>query len=132
MTETASNNNGFKQVYVSSPKVPFGIAFVPKDVVVSFPFIEEAPDPKFKSPVYDWDHYRWIESDGKVQGQQLGELKDQVQSLASQVKDGKHSQKEIDAINQQLGAIVGVLSTVTPTANTSTDKSTESETGGAK
>lgn len=131
MTET-SNNNGFKQVYKSTAKVPFEVWFAPKDAEVKFPYVEEAPDPSFKTPMYDWNKYRWYDADGAVQGQQLGELKDQVQSLASQVKDGKHSQKEIDAINQQLGAIVGVLSTVIPTANTSTDKSTESKTGGAK
>ena len=77
MTET-SNNNGFRQVYISSPKIPFGIGFVPKDVTVSFPFIEEAPDPKLKSAVYDWDHYRWIESDGKVQGQQLADMAESI------------------------------------------------------
>lgn len=130
MTESAENK--FKQVYKSEPGKPYETWFAPKDAEVKFPYVEEAPDPSFKTPMYDWNKYRWYDADGAVQGQQLGELKDQVQSLASQVKDGKHSQKEIDAINQQLGAIVGVLSTVIPTANTSTDKSTESKTGGAK
>lgn len=130
MTETAENK--FKQVYKSEPGKPYETWFAPKDAEVKFPYVEEAPDPSFKTPMYDWNKYRWYDADGAVQGQQLGELKDQVQSLASQVEDGKLSQKEIDAINKQLGAIVGVLSTVTPTANTSTDKSTESKTGGDK
>lgn len=130
MTETAENK--FKQVYKSEPGKPYETWFAPKDAEVKFPYVEEAPDPSFKTPMYDWNKYRWYDADGAVQGQQLGELKDQVQSLASQVENGKLSQKEIDAINKQLGAIVGVLSTVTPTANTSTDKSTESKTGGDK
>ena len=107
MTETTSNNNGFKQVYVSSPKVPFGIAFVPKDVVVSFPFIEEAPDPKFKSPLYDWDHYRWIEADGKVQGQQLADMAESIKQLQKEVASGKLSD---EALNQQLGTLVAIVS----------------------
>lgn len=130
MTETAENK--FKQVYKSEPGKPYETWFAPKDAEVKFPYVEEAPDPSFKTPMYDWNKYRWYDADGAVQGQQLGELKDQVQSLASQVENGKLSQKEIDAINKQLGAIVEVLSTVTPTANTSTDKSTESKTGGDK
>lgn len=106
MTET-SNNNGFRQVYISSPKIPFGIGFVPKDVTVSFPFIEEAPDPKFKSPVYDWDHYRWIESDGKVQGQQLADMAESIKQLQKEVASGKLSD---EALNQQLGTLVGLVS----------------------
>lgn len=106
MTET-SNNNGFRQVYISSPKIPFGIGFVPKDVTVSFPFIEEAPDPKFKSPVYDWDHYRWIESDGKVQGQQLADMAESIKQLQKEVASGKLSN---EALNQQLGTLVGLVS----------------------
>ena len=106
MTET-SNNNGFRQVYVSSPKIPFGIGFVPKEVTVSFPFIEEAPDPKFKSPVYDWDHYRWIEADGKVQGQQLADMAESIKQLKEDVASGKLSD---EAINKQIGTLVGLVS----------------------
>ena len=107
MTETTSNNNGFRQVYISSPKVPFGIGFVPKDVTVSFPFVEEAPDPKFKSPVYDWDHYRWIEADGKVQGQQLADMAENIKQLQKEVASGKLSN---EAINKQIGTLVGLVS----------------------
>ena len=138
MTETTSNNNGFKQVYVSSPKVPFGIAFVPKDVVVSFPFIEEAPDPKFKSPVYDWDHYRWIEADGKVQGQQLADMAEIIKQLKEDVASGKVG---YEALNQQLGTLVAIVSqktSVQQATSPSTDNKTNSTTdttskdGGAK
>ncbi|WP_294829830.1 hypothetical protein [uncultured Lactobacillus sp.] len=128
MTETTSNNNGFKQVYVSSPKVPFGIAFVPKDVVVSFPFIEEAPDPKFKSPVYDWDHYRWIEADGKVQGQQLADMAEIIKQLKEDVASGKVG---YEALNQQLGTLVAIVSQKSGTqqaASPSTDNKADSTT----
>lgn len=138
MTETTSNNNGFRQVYISSPKVPFGIGFVPKDVTVSFPFIEEAPDPKFKSPVYDWDHYRWIEADGKVQGQQLADMAESIKQLQKEVASGKLSN---EALNQQLGTLVAIVSQKTSVqqatspstddkANSTTD--TTSKDGGAK
>lgn len=133
MTETTSNNNGFKQVYVSSPKVPFGIAFVPKDVVVSFPFIEEAPDPKFKSPVYDWDHYRWIESDGKVQGQQLADMAESIKQLQKEVASGKLSN---EALNQQLGTLVGLVSQSAiaqqAVGQTADNKDDNAKDGGAK
>ncbi|QHJ78287.1 MAG: hypothetical protein [Bacteriophage sp.] len=138
MTETTSNNNGFKQVYVSSPKVPFGIAFVPKDVVVSFPFIEEAPDPKLKSPLYDWDHYRWIESDGKVQGQQLADMAESIKQLKNDVATGKLSD---EAINKQIGTLVGMVSqsaiaqqAASQTTDNKADSTTDttSKDGGAK
>lgn len=132
MTET-SNNNGFRQVYISSPKIPFGIGFVPKDVTVSFPFIEEAPDPKFKSPVYDWDHYRWIESDGKVQGQQLADMAESIKQLKNDVASGKLSD---EAINKQIGTLVGLVSQsaiAQQAAGPSSDNKTDSTTdGGAK
>ncbi|WP_294832054.1 hypothetical protein [uncultured Lactobacillus sp.] len=137
MTET-SNNNGFRQVYISSPKIPFGIGFVPKDVTVSFPFIEEAPDPKFKSPLYDWDHYRWIESDGKVQGQQLADMAEIIKQLKEDVASGKVG---YEALNQQLGTLVAIVSQKSGTqqaASPSTDNKADSTTdttsknGGAK
>ena len=131
MTETAENK--FKQVYKSEPGKPYETWFAPKDAEVKFPYVEEAPDPSFKTPMYDWSHYRWYDGDGAAQGLQLGELKDQVQSLASQVKDGKHSQKEIDAINEQIGSIVGMLSeaaaTSTETPTESTDKDADNKRG---
>lgn len=132
MTET-SNNNGFRQVYISSPKIPFGIGFVPKDVTVSFPFIEEAPDPKFKSPVYDWDHYRWIESDGKVQGQQLADMAESIKQLQKEVASGKLSN---EALNQQLGTLVGLVSQSAiaqqAVGQTADNKDDNAKDGGAK
>lgn len=137
MTET-SNNNGFRQVYISSPKVPFGIGFVPKGVTVSFPFVEEAPDPKFKSPVYDWDHYRWIEADGKVQGQQLADMAENIKQLQKEVASGKLSD---EAINKQIGTLVGLVSqsaiaqqAAGPSSDNNADSTTDttSKNGGAK
>ena len=107
MTETTSNNNGFKQVYKSTAKVPFEVWFAPKDAVVSYPFVEEAPDSKFKSPMYDWNKYCWFESDSKVQGEQISEMSQSLEKLKNDVASGKLSD---EAINKQIGTLVGLVS----------------------
>lgn len=106
MAETIINDS-FKQVYISFSQVPFGFAFLPKNATVNYPFIEEAPDPNFKFPMYDWNNYRWFDADGKVQGQQLAEIAKQVNQLSDDVANGKLSN---EALNQQLGTLVGLVS----------------------
>lgn len=132
MTET-SNNNSFKQVYKSTAKVPFEIWFAPKDAEVSYPFIKDAPDPKFKSPMFDWNKYSWIESDGKVQGQQISEMSQSLEKLKNDVASGKLSD---EAINKQIGTLVGLVSqsaiaqqATSPTTDNKDDSATD---GGAK
>ena len=132
MAET-SINNSFKQVYISYPQVPFGFAFLPKNVTVNYPFVEEAPDPNFKFPMYDWNNYRWFDADGKVQGQKISEMADTLNKLKDDVANGKLSN---EALNQQLGTLVGLVSQsaiAQQTASQTTDNKADSTTdGGAK
>lgn len=106
MAET-SINNSFKQVYISYPQVPFAFGFLPKSATVNYPFVEEAPDPNFKFPMYDWNNYRWFDTDGKVQGQKISEMADTLNKLKDDVANGKLSN---EALNQQLGTLVGLVS----------------------
>ena len=85
MAET-SINNSFNQVYISYPQVPFAFGFLPKSATVNYPFIEEAPDPNFKFPMYDWNNYRWFDADGKVQGQQLADMAESIKQLKDDVE----------------------------------------------
>ena len=134
MTET-SNNNSFKQVYKSTAKVPFEIWFAPKEAEVSYPFVETAPDPKFKSPMFDWNNYRWFETDGKVQGEQISAMSQSLEKLKNDVASGKLSD---EAINKQIGTLVGLVSqsaiaqqAAGPSSDNKAD-STATEDGGAK
>ncbi|UZN41827.1 hypothetical protein LDX54_08740 [Lactobacillus sp. IBH004] len=138
MTETTSNNNGFKQVYKSTAKVPFEVWFAPKDAEVSYPFVETAPDPKFKSPMFDWNNYRWFESDSKVQGEQISEMSQSLEKLKNDVASGKISD---EAINKQIGTLVGLVSqsaiaqqAASQTTDNKADSTTDTTTtdGGAK
>lgn len=106
MAET-SINDSFKQVYISFSQVPFAFGFLPKSATVNYPFIEEAPDPNFKAPMYDWNNYRWYETDGAVQGQQLAEMAESIKQLKDDIANGKLSN---EALNQQLGTLVGLVS----------------------
>lgn len=98
---------GFIQVYKSTNTIPCEPWFAPADAEIAYPFVKEAPDPKLKSPKYDWINYRWYETDGAVQGQQLAEIAKQVRQLNDDVANDKLSNK---AINQQLGTLVGLVS----------------------
>lgn len=137
MTET-SNNNGFRQVYKSTAKVPFEVWFAPKDADVSYPFVETAPDPKFKSPMFDWNNYRWFESDSKVQGEQISEMSQSLEKIKNDVASGKLSD---EAINKQIGTLVGLVSAsaiaqqaASPSTDNKADSTTDtaSKNGGAK
>lgn len=132
MTET-SNNNGFKQVYKSTAKVPFEVWFAPKDAEVSYPFVEEAPDHKFKSPMFDWNKYCWFESDSKVQGEQISEMSQSLEKLKNDVATGKLSD---EALNQQLGTLVAIVSQKSGTqqaaGQTTNNKANSTTDGGAK
>ena len=130
MAET-SINDSFKQVYISFAQVPFGFTFLPKNATVNYPFVEEAPDPNFKFPMYDWNNYRWFDADGKVQGQKISEMADTLNKLKDDVANGKLSN---EALNQQLGTLVGLVSQGAIAQQTSSDKadSTANSDGGAK
>lgn len=123
MTET-SNNNGFKQVYKSTAKVPCEPWFAPADAEIAYPFVKEAPNAKLKSPKYDWINYRWYETDGAVQGQQLAEIAKQVRQLNDDVANDKLSNK---AINQQLGTLVELVSADAIAQQASTDNKADNK-----
>ena len=98
---------GFIQVYKSTNTIPCEPWFAPADADIAYPFVKEAPDPKLKSPKYDWINYRWYETDGAVQGQKISEMADTLNKLKDDVANGKLSD---EAINQQLGTLVGLVS----------------------
>ena len=126
---------GFIQVYKSTNTVPCEPWFAPADAEIAYPFVKEAPDAKLKSPKYDWINYRWYETDGAVQGQQLAEIAKQVNQLSDDVANGKLSN---EALNQQLGTLVGLVSqgaieqqTSQPSTDDKSDTVAKSD-GGAK
>ncbi len=126
---------GFIQVYKSTNTIPCEVWFAPADAEIAYPFVKEAPDPKLKSPKYDWNNYRWYETDGAVQGQKISEMADTLNKLKDDVANGKLSNK---ALNQQLGTLVGIVSqgaiaqqAEQPNTDDKADTATESD-GGAK
>ena len=123
---------GFVQVYKSTNAVPCESWFAPADAEIAYPFVKEAPDPNFKAPMYDWNNYRWFDTDGKVQGQQLAEIAKQVNQLSNEVANGKVSD---EALNQQLGTLVGLVSQgaiAQQAEQPNTDDSTAKSDGGDK
>lgn len=122
---------GFIQVYKSTNTIPCEPWFAPADAEIAYPFVKDAPDPNFKAPMYDWNNYRWFDTDGKVQGQQLAEIAKQVNQLSNEVANGKVSD---EGLNQQLGTLVGLVSQGAIAQQTSSDKadSTANSDGGAK
>ncbi|WP_278954749.1 hypothetical protein [Lactobacillus apis] len=124
---------GFIQVYKSTNTVSCEPWFAPADAEIAYPFVKEAPDPKLKSPKYDWNNYRWYETDGAVQGQKISEMADTLNKLKDDIANGKVSD---EALNQQLGTLVGIVSqgAIAQQASLpSTDNKADSTTdGGAK
>ena len=117
---------GFIQVYKSTNTIPCEPWFAPADADIAYPFVKEAPDPKLKSPKYDWINYRWYETDGAFQGQQLAEIVKRVNQLNDDVANDKLSNK---AINQQIGTLVGLVSAdaiAQQAASSSTDNKVDS------
>lgn len=98
---------GFIQVYKSTNTIPCEPWFAPADAEIAYPYVKDVPDPKLNLPKYDWNNYRWYETDGAIQGQELAEISKQVQQLSKDVASGKLSN---EAINEQLGTLVGLVS----------------------
>ena len=109
---------GFIQVYKSTNTVPCEPWFAPADAEIAYPYVKEAPDSKLKSPKYDWKNYRWYETDGAIQGQQLAEIAKRVSQLNNDVANDKLSNK---AINQQIGTLIELVSADAIAQQTSTD-----------
>ncbi len=107
---------GFIQVYKSTNTVPCEPWFAPADAEIAYPYVKDAPDPKLKSPMYDWNNYRWFESDSKVQGEQISDMAQSLDKLKNDVATGKLSD---EAINKQIGTLVGLVSQSAITQQTS-------------
>lgn len=105
--EEPETTGGYMQVYKSNDEIPFEIEFVPKGTKVNWPLIAEAPNSNLKSPKYNWIKHEWFEYDQTTQGQKLAEISKQVQQLSKDVASGKLSN---EAINEQLGTLVGLVS----------------------
>lgn len=131
--EEPETTGGYMQVYKSNDEIPFEIEFVPKGTKVNWPLIAEAPNSNLKSPKYNWIKHEWFEYDQTTQGQKLAEISKQVQQLSKDVASGKLSN---EAINEQLGTLVGLVSQsaiAQQAAQPSTDDKADSTTdGGAK
>lgn len=126
---------GFIQVYKSTDTIPCEPWFAPADAKITYPFVKDAPDPKLKSPKYDWNNYQWFDAEGIVQGQKLAEIAKRVSQLNDDVVNDKLSNK---AINQQLGTLVELVSAdaiaqqaAQPSTDDKADTAAESN-GGAK
>ncbi|KGG53984.1 hypothetical protein [Lactobacillus sp. wkB10] len=122
---------GFIQVYKSTNTIPCEPWFAPADAEIAYPYVKDAPDPKLKAPKYDWNNYRLYETDGAVQGQKISEMADTLNKLKDDVANGKLSN---EALNQQLGTLVGLVSQGAVAQQTSSDKadSAAKSDGGAK
>lgn len=117
---------GFIQVYKSTNTVPCEPWFAPADAEIACPYVKDAPDPKFKEPMYDWNNYQWFDAEGQVQGQLISEMADTLNKLKDEVANGKLSNK---AINQQLGTLVEIVSAdaiAQQAASSSTDNKVDS------
>lgn len=133
--EESDATGGYMQVYKSNDEIPFALEFVPKGTKINWPLIAEAPDTNLKSPKYNWNKHEWFEYDQTTQGQKLAEISKKVQQLSKDVNNGKISN---EALNQQLGTLVGLVSqsaiaqqAASPSSDNKAD-STATEDGGAK
>lgn len=116
---------GFVQVYKSMPGVPFEPWFAPSDAEIHYPYVAEEPNLSLKAPMYDWTNKRWIETDSATTGQQLASINQTVQDLTN----------DQEAINQQIGSLVNILSAAAVAQNTDSadsGKSEKVEEGGSK
>ena len=98
---------GFIQVYKSTDTIPCEPWFAPADAEIAYPFVKDAPDPKLKSPKYDWNNYQWFDAEGIVQGQLISEMADTLNKLKDDVANDKLSR---EALNEQIGTLVEIVS----------------------
>lgn len=98
---------GFVQVYKSMPGVPFEPWFAPADAKIAYPYVAEEPDSNLKVPMYDWNNYRWIETDDATTGQQIADIKKWAKNINNDIDENN---KNYDAVNKQIGSIVNLIS----------------------
>ena len=103
---------GFIQVYKSTDEVPCEVWFAPRDAQINRPFTQIPPDTDMKNPKFDFINYKWFDLNGATQAQKLGEISDKVKSLQQKLDNGTASKQDIDSINEQLGTLTDLVSSV--------------------
>lgn len=112
-------------IYASTNAVPFAAMLIPKkwaQIGNVYPMTTIQPDPSLKSPKFDWNEMKWFENDNAQQGQDVEDLKQQVETLKStnQEANAKINQL-IDLVtmtNAQIGKLQANTKNATSTAST--------------
>ena len=112
------NVKGFVQVYKSTDEVPCEVWFAPRDAKIIRPYTQIPPDPDLKDPKFDFINYKWFDLGGATQAQKLNSLAEKIESLQQDVADGKVNQEEI---NQNLGTLTDLVSSVAGTVDKEED-----------
>ena len=107
-----NNDKSFVQVYKSTDEVPCEVWFAPRDAQINRPFTQIPPDTDMKNPKFDFINYKWFDLNGATQAQKLGEISDKVKSLQQKLDNGTASKQDIDSINEQLGTLTDLVSSV--------------------
>lgn len=108
--EPKDDVKGFVQVYKSTDDVPCEVWFAPRDAEIIRPFTQIPPDADMKNPKFDFINYKWFDMDEATQAQKLSDMADTIKKLKDDVANGTASKEDIDNINEQLGTLVGLIS----------------------
>ena len=101
---------GFIQVYKSTDENPCEVWFAPRDAEIIRPYTQIPPDASLKKPKFDFVNYKWFDMDEATQAQKLSDMADTIKKLKDGVANGTASKDDIDNINEQLGTLVGLIS----------------------
>lgn len=101
---------GFIQVYKSTDENPCEVWFAPRDAEIIRPYTQIPPDASLKKPKFDFVNYKWFDMDEATQAQKLSDMADTIKKLKDDVANGTASKEDIDNINEQLGTLVGLIS----------------------
>ena len=101
---------GFIQVYKSTDENPCEVWFAPRDAEIIRPYTQIPPDASLKKPKFDFVNYKWFDMDEATQAQKLSDMADTIKKLKDDVDNGTASKEDIDNINEQLGTLVGLIS----------------------
>lgn len=101
---------GFIQVYKSTDENPCEVWFAPRDAEIIRPYTQIPPDASLKKPKFDFVNYKWFDMDEATQAQKLSDMADTIKKLKDDVANGTASKDDIDNINEQLGTLVGLIS----------------------
>ncbi len=101
---------GFIQVYKSTDENPCEVWFAPRDAEIIRPYTHIPPDASLKKPKFDFVNYKWFDMDEATQAQKLSDMADTIKKLKDDVANGTASKDDIDNINEQLGTLVGLIS----------------------